>query len=193
MKTTLAIALALVGGLALAQQAAKPINRKCPIKPDARVDLAQTVVHNGKLIGLCCSDCTQQFKKNPGQWMSAVKADAHLPIEPEGYVDAKSALDAGKSGGYLVVLLFADKAGKAPALAALSHPSLEEEMATCAYAKVEFKKDADEAKLLKVTAVGTLVLVDARGETPKVLKSLTSTSPAGLLKEIQNARKEMEK
>ena len=194
MKTTavLAVALALVGGLAAAQQARKPINRKCPMKPDVRVDPAQTVVHQGKVIGLCCSDCTEKFQKNPGQWMAAVKADAHLPVEPEGYVDGKSALDAGKSGGYLVALLFA-KSGKAPILAALSHPSLEEEMATIAYAKVEFKKDSDEAKLLKVSSAGTLVLVDARGETPKVIKSMSSGSPASLLKEIQNARKEMEK
>ncbi|HYE99223.1 MAG TPA: hypothetical protein VEJ18_09950 [Planctomycetota bacterium] len=195
MKTSAAIAvvLALLAGFALAQQAQKPINRKCPLKPDVRIDPMQTVVHNGKVIGLCCSDCTEKFKRNPGQYMSAVKADAHLPVEPEGYVDAKSALDAGKSGNYLVAVLFADKAGKASILGALSHPSLEEELASIAYAKVEFKKDAEEAKALKVTSPGTLVLVDARGETPKVLKSLTSATPATLLKEIQNARKEMEK
>lgn len=195
MKTSavVAVALALVGGLAVAQQARKPINRKCPMKPDVRVDPAQTVVHQGKVIGLCCSDCTEKFQKNPGQWMAAVKADAHLPVEPEGYVDAKSALDAGKSGGYLVALLFADKAGKAPILAAISNPALEEEFATIAYAKVEFKKDSEEAKLLKVSSAGSFVLVDARGDAPKVIKSLTSGSPASVLKEIQNARKEMEK
>lgn len=48
-----AVALvAVAGGLAFSQ-AKKPINRKCPIKPDVRVDPAITVVHNGKVVGLC--------------------------------------------------------------------------------------------------------------------------------------------
>jgi len=47
-----AVAVAILSGLA-GEQAKKAINRKCPIKPAVRVDPAITVVHNGKVVGLC--------------------------------------------------------------------------------------------------------------------------------------------
>jgi hypothetical protein len=195
---TLAASLVAVAGLAAGlgwAQAApkKPVNRKCPLKPDVIIDPTQVVVHNGKAIGLCCSDCTEKFKKNPAAYMAAVKEDSHLPKEPDGYTDFPAALDAAKGGGYLLVVLFADKKGQAPLLRAVSDPSLESEFASCAYVKVEYVKDSPAATALDVKAVGTLVFVDPRGEKPKVIKSMTSGAPPAILKEIQNARKEMEK
>ena len=71
--------------------------------------------------------------------------------------------------------------------------SIKPEIENCAFAKVEFNKDAPEAKLLKVTAANTLVLVDPRKDPATVIKALTSGGPPVLLKEIQAARKEMEK
>lgn len=186
--------LGLVAGMATAQQAGKKIvNRKCPLKPDSRVDPTQTVVYNGKLIGMCCSDCTDKWKKNPASYASAVKEDAHLPVEPEGYTDVKAALEAGKGGGYLVVALFVPKGGKSPLLTAISDPSIEGDISNCAFAKVEFDKDSADAKLLKVTAANTLVFVDPRPEPVKVIKTMTSGAAAAVLKELQAARKEMEK
>ncbi len=189
-----AAALALLAGLAWAQAQAKPINRKCPLKPDVRIDPAQTVTYKGKVIGLCCSDCTEKFKKNPEAYMGAVKADAHLPMEPSGLASAKAALDSGKSGPYLCVLLFAGKDAKTQGLIkALSDPSVDGDLGGCAYAKVEFKKDSDEAKLLNVSAAGTLVIVDPTQDPPKVIKSLGAASPASLIKELQAGKKAMEK
>jgi hypothetical protein len=186
--------VALAAGLGLAQDGGKKIvNRKCPLKPDARVDTAQTVEYKGKIIGFCCSDCVDKWKANPAAHAAAVKEDAHLPEEPEGFTSAKEALDAAKGGGYLCVILFVPKGGKSPLLTAISDVSIKPEIENCAFAKVEFNKDAPEAKTLKVTAANTLVLVDPRPEMPKVIKSLTAGGPPVLLKEIQAARKEMEK
>ena len=186
--------LGLVAGMATAQQAGKKIiNRKCPLKPDSRVDPTQTVVYNGKLVGMCCSDCVDKWKKNPAGYAAAVKEDAHLPVEPEGYTDVKAALEAGKGGGYLVVALYVPKGGKSPLLTAISDPSIEGDISNCAFAKVEFDKDSADAKALKVTAPNTLVFVDPRPEPVKIIKTMTSGGAAAILKELQAARKEMEK
>lgn len=186
--------LALVAGLAAAQQAGKKIvNRKCPLKLDSRVDPQQTVVYNGKIVGFCCSDCVDKWKKNPSAYAAAVKEDAHLPVEPEGYTDVKAALEAGKGGGYLVVALYVPKGGKSPLLTAISDPSIEADISNCAFAKVEFDANSADAKALKVTAANTLVFVDPRPEPVKIIKTLTSGGAAVILKELQAARKEMEK
>ena len=188
-----AFVLALVAGLAVAEQAAKKIvNRKCPLKVDSRVDPQQTVVYNGKIIGFCCSDCVEKWKKNPAGYAAAVKEDAHLPVEPEGYTDVKSALEAGKGGGYLVVALFVPKGGKSPLLTAVSDPTIESDISNCAFAKVEFDANSADAKLLKVTAANTLMFIDPRPEPVKIIKTLTSGAAAVVLKELQAARKEME-
>src|SRR5688572_19086454 len=81
MKRTLLFAAAAVAlaGLAWAQ-ARRPVNRKCPLKPSVRIDIAQTVIYNGKVVGLCCSDCTDKWKKNPAAYASALKEDANIPV-----------------------------------------------------------------------------------------------------------------
>lgn len=186
--------MALAAGLVLAQDGGKKIvNRKCPLKPDARVDTAQTMEYKGKLVGFCCSDCVDKFKANPAAHAAAIKEDSHLPEEPEGFTSAKEALEAAKGGGYLAVILFVPKGGKSPLLTAISDVSIKPEIENCAFAKVEFNAGSDEAKLLKVTTANTLVLVDPRPATAKVIKALTAGGPPVLLKEIQAARKEMEK
>jgi YHS domain-containing protein len=185
---------ALAAGLVLAQDAAKKIvNRKCPIKTDSRVDTQQTLVYKGKIVGFCCSDCLDKWKANPAAHAAALKEDAHLPEEPEGFNSAKEALEAAKGGGYLAVILFVPKGAVSPLLTAISDVSIKPEIENCAFAKVEFNKDSAEAKLLKVTAANTLVLVDPRKDPATVIKALTAGGPPVLLKEIQAARKEMEK
>jgi YHS domain-containing protein len=46
------------------------INNRCPVMGD-RVDenTPHKVVHRGKRIGLCCSGCVPEFKKNPDRYM----------------------------------------------------------------------------------------------------------------------------
>jgi len=187
------LAVALAASLAWAQ-AARPINRKCPMKPDIRIDPTCTVTYKGKLVGLCCTDCLDKWKKGPDAWFARVVADADKPVEPEGAKDAAGALESGKSGGYLTVLFFTDKtAGSAAMLRAISDLTLETEIAQCAYAKVEFKKDQPEAVKLKVTAAPTLLFLDPTQDPPKELKRLTSGAPAAILKEFKEAKKKMGK
>lgn len=187
-----AAAVALLAGLAY-QEAKKPVNRKCPMKPDTSIDPKLVVTYKGKLIGLCCTDCLEKWNKNPAAYAGAVKEDAHLPVEPTGYGTAKDALNAGKTG-YLVALFFVDKGARSQAfLKLISDPSLEADFAKCAYAKVEFKKDSEEARQFKVISAPVLLLVDARKDAPAVLKSLPGGTPKSILKELQDAFKKLEK
>jgi hypothetical protein len=190
---TVVAALAVLAGLGWAQAGKKAVNRKCPVKPDVRVDPAITVTYNGKTIGLCCTDCVDKWKKNPAAYAGNVKEDAHLPLEPESLPSAKDAIENGQTGPYLTVLFFTDGKGPSQAmLKALSDPAVEAEIAKCSYAKVDFKKDSEEAKTFKVTAAPTLLLLDPRSTPPKEFKRLTSAAPAAILKELQLAAKKLE-
>lgn len=195
MKKTFAVAaaVALLAGLAWAQAGKKAVNRKCPVKPDVRIDPAISVTYNGKVIGLCCTDCVDKWKKNPAAYAGNVKEDAHLPLEPESLPNVKDAVENGKTGPYLTVLFFTDGKGPSQAmLRALSDPAVEAEIAKCSYAKVEFKKDSEDAKAFKVTSAPALLLLDPRPSPPKEFKRLTSAAPAAILKELQLAAKKLE-
>ena len=194
MLAAAAVAVAFAATVAWAQAAAKPINRKCPMKPDVRIDPTCTVTYKGKVIGLCCSDCLDKWKKNPDSWFAKVVADSNKPVEPEGAKDAEGALTSGKSGGYLTILFFADKAaGSATLLKSLSDLTVEPEISTCAYAKVEFKKDDADAAKYKVTAAPTVLFLDPTMDPPKELKRLTAGGPPAIVKEIKDGKKKMGK
>jgi YHS domain-containing protein len=53
--------------------AGKPINQYCPINKDDKVDPTVTTVYNGKIIGFCCADCIDEFKKDPEKYMKTLK------------------------------------------------------------------------------------------------------------------------
>ena len=188
------LAVAFAATLAWAQAAAKPINRKCPLKPDVRIDPTCTVAYKGKLIGLCCTDCLDKWKKNPDAFFGKVVADSDKPVEPDGAKDAAGALTSGKSGGYLTILFFTDKsAGSAAMLKSISDLKVEPEISKCAYAKVEFKKDSKDAEAWKVTAAPTLLFLDPTQDPPKELKRLTAGGPDAVLKEVKDGLKKMGK
>lgn len=188
-----ALTVAFAATLAWAQ-GAKPINRKCPLKPDVRIDPTCTVMYKGKLVGLCCTDCLDKWKKNPDSYFGKVVADANKPVEPESAKDAAGAVTSGKAGGYLTILFFTDKsAGSAAMLTALSDLTVEPEISKCPYARVEFKKDSEESKKYGVTAAPTLLFLDPREDSPKELKRLTAGGAAAILKEIKDAQKKMGK
>jgi hypothetical protein len=93
-----------------------------------------------------------------------------------------------------VVILFADGTPKTAALVkAVSDPAAEAEIAKCAYARIDFKADSAEAKLLNVTAGATLVIVDPVPTPPKVLKSLATATPAQVIKEVTEGMKALKK
>ncbi len=55
------------------KQAAKAINKKCPVQPAEDVDPKVTVEYKGQAIGFCCKDCVKDFNKDPAKYIKNVK------------------------------------------------------------------------------------------------------------------------
>jgi hypothetical protein len=179
--------------LAAAFQEKKPVNKMCPVMTDHKVDTKVTVVHKGKVIGLCCTDCAKKWG-NGAAFEKNIKDDYGTPDMPEGADSVKGAVEGGKAGGYMVAALFADKSAKTDAFMKLFlDAGVNPEILACAFARVEFKKDSDEAKLYKVTAAPTLLLIDPTKQPAAVLKAITSATPKTLLKDIQEAKEKVGK
>jgi YHS domain-containing protein len=50
------------------------INQFCPIQKDNKIDpKGKTYTYNGKIIGFCCPDCIDDFKKDPEKYMKDLK------------------------------------------------------------------------------------------------------------------------
>ena len=54
-------------------QAAVPVNKKCPVSGDPVDPKEKTVVYKGQVIGFCCEDCVEPFKKNPDKYAKNIK------------------------------------------------------------------------------------------------------------------------
>jgi YHS domain-containing protein len=54
-------------------QASVPVNKKCPISGDAVDPKGKTVIYKGQVIGFCCEDCVEPFKKNPDKYAKDIK------------------------------------------------------------------------------------------------------------------------
>ena len=180
---------ALVAGASWGAQEAKPVNKMCPVQTDHKVDVEVTATYKGKVVGLCCTACLKKFNMNPGAYAAAIKEDFNQLDMPSGADSAKGAIEGGKAGGYLVAVLFADKSPKSEAFMKLFlDPAVNMEINGCAYGKVDFKKDSEEAKLYKVGAAPTLLLLDPNAKDNSVLKTITSGTAKSLLKDLQDAK-----
>ena len=192
MKHLCVVALAAVLA-SPAPQDKKPVNKMCPVMTDHKVDVKVTVLHKGKVIGLCCTDCGKKWG-NGAAFEKNIKEDYGTPDMPDGADSVKGAVEGGKAGGYMVAALFADKSAKTDAFMKLFlDAGVNPEILNCAFAKVDFKKDSDEAKQFKVTAAPTLLLIDPTKEPAAVLKTITSATAKSLLKDIQEAREKVGK
>jgi YHS domain-containing protein len=50
------------------------INEYCAVEKDNKIDEhGKTYTYNGKIIGFCCDDCIDEFKKNPEKYMATLK------------------------------------------------------------------------------------------------------------------------
>ncbi len=50
------------------------INQFCPIQTENKIDpKGKTYTYNGKIIGFCCPDCIDDFKKDPEKYMAKLK------------------------------------------------------------------------------------------------------------------------
>jgi hypothetical protein len=81
------VALAVLGAVALVQAAGpttapatKPttqpvaVNKFCAVQGEGHaIDPKVTLVHDGKVIGFCCTDCIGEFKKDPAKYMASLK------------------------------------------------------------------------------------------------------------------------
>jgi len=181
-------------GFAWGAQQAKPVNKMCPVMPDHKVDVEVTVQYKGKLVALCCTACLKKWNANPGAYAANVKEDFGSPDMPDGANTVKGAIEGGKAGGYLVAVVFADKSPKTDAFMKLFlDASVNPEILSCAFGKVDFKKESDESKLYKVTAAPTLILLDPTKEPAALLKTITSGTPKSLLKDLQDAKEKLGK
>ena len=50
-----------------------PANKLCPVEPDHEVDAKFTAIHAGKIVGFCCRDCIDEFRKEPKKYMEKLK------------------------------------------------------------------------------------------------------------------------
>jgi hypothetical protein len=188
------LSAAFVVTLAAAQDAKKPVNKMCPVMTDHKVDVEVTVSYKGKLVGVCCTACQKKWNANPGAYAANVKEDFGAPDMPEGATTVKDAIEGGKAGGYLTAVLFADKSAKTDAFLKLFlDPGVNPEILGCAYGKIEYKKDSEEAKTYKVTAAPTLILIDPTKQPAAVLKTITSATAKSLLKDLQDAKEKLGK
>lgn len=189
------ILVAFVAGVAWgAQQAKPPVNKMCPVMPDHKVDVEVTVTYKGETIGVCCTACQKKWNANPAAYAANIKKDFGTPDLPEGADSVKGAIEGGKAGGYLVAVLFADKTPKTDAFMKLFlDAAVNPEILGCAFGKVEFKKDLEEAILYRVTAAPTLLLIDPTKDPSALLKTITSATPKTLLKELQDAKAKLGK
>jgi len=184
----------LAAGAAWAAQQAKPVNKMCPVMPDHKVDVEVTVQYKGKTIGVCCTACQKKWNANPGAYAANVKEDFGAPDMPDGATTAKGAIESGKAGGYLVAVVFVDKTPKSDAfMKVFLDAAVNPEILNCAFGKVEFKKDSDEARQFKVTAAPTLLLIDPTKEPAAVLKTITAPNPKTLVKDLQESRDKLGK
>ena len=115
---------------------------------------------------------------------------------PSGLASAKEAFDAGKKDSKPSVILFTE-AQTGPKTDVwyklLTDQVVSPSLGKCAYAAVKFDKTSEEAKTLKVTTAPVLVIVDATGEEPKVIKSMAGGTPKSIAKELEDAVKKLEK
>ena len=52
----------------------KPINQFCAVEQDNKIDpKGGTYVYKDKVIGFCCPDCIDEFKKDPEKYMAKIK------------------------------------------------------------------------------------------------------------------------
>lgn len=181
-------------GIAWGAQQAKPVNKMCPVMPDHKVDVEVTVTYKGEVVGLCCTACQKKWNANPGAFAANVKKDFGAPDMPEGADNVKGAVESGKAGGYLVAIVFADKTPKTDAfMKVFLDAGVNPEILSCAFGKVLFNKDSEEAKRYKVTAAPTLVLLDPTKEPAALLKTITAPNPKTLVKDLQDAKEKVGK
>lgn len=53
--------------------AAQAVNHYCAVDRDSKIDPKVTYMYQGKVIGFCCEDCIEKFKKDPDKYVAQMK------------------------------------------------------------------------------------------------------------------------
>jgi hypothetical protein len=186
------LGLLAAAGIAGAQ-AGKAINTTCPVKTGTKVDGGNTVTYKGKVVSLCCGNCKAKWMNDPETYAANIPELAPV-TGPTSLADSKAAYEAGKSGSKPTLILFTEGGPKTDVwYKMLTDAACAPSVDKCAYAAVKFDKTSEDAKALKVTTAPTLVIVDATGEAPKVIKSMAGGTPKSIATAIDDAVKKLTK
>lgn len=115
---------------------------------------------------------------------------------PSGLASAKDAFEGGKKDSKPSVILFTEtQAGPKTDVwyKMLTDAAVTPNLDKCAYAAVKFDKTSEEAKTLKVTTAPVLVIVDATGDEPKVIKTMSGGTPKSIATALEDAIKKLTK
>lgn len=192
IRSILALAILLVAGLGAAWQQAHPraVNKLCPVMAGRKNDPGNTVLYKGKVIAFCCSDCVDKWNKSPGAFAGNVKED--MDEGPDGLASLKEALLGAKAGPYPLVLFFGEGGARSKAyLKLLSDGAITEALGSCAFVKVDAKRDAAEMKGFKPSGLPSMAIYDPKVEPPALIKSLPGGTQKAVLKELQDAVKKV--
>jgi YHS domain-containing protein len=81
----LAAALVLTAALGFspAQQSGKPVNARCPVKPEKKPVFDVLTSYKGKIIAFCCEDCRDAFDASPEEFVAKIpELKGWVPVLP---------------------------------------------------------------------------------------------------------------
>ncbi|MFN3484828.1 MAG: hypothetical protein ACK44W_05030 [Planctomycetota bacterium] len=82
-------AFLLAGGAVFALSQAKPVNAKCPVKPQNAPKPEITALYKGRTVGFCCESCKQRFAGDPGAYAEKISEISEAPPKADTPINAK--------------------------------------------------------------------------------------------------------
>lgn len=78
-----AVALAGTVGFSPAQQSGKPVNARCPVKPEKKSTSDITTSYMGKVIAFCCEECRDTFDASAEEYVAKIpELKGWVPLVP---------------------------------------------------------------------------------------------------------------
>lgn len=113
---------------------------------------------------------------------------------PKGLESPSAALEAGKSDGKPVVLLFVDAKPKSEMFKkSLGDAAFKGVFDNVAFCQIDWTKDNEDAKKWKVSEVPKMLVIDPTDGEGKVLKTLNTNAPKTVKAAIDEAIKKLKK
>jgi YHS domain-containing protein len=78
-----AFVLTAAVGLSSAQQSGKPVNARCPVKPEKKPVFDILTSYKGKVVAFCCEECRDAFDASPEEFVAKIpELKGWVPILP---------------------------------------------------------------------------------------------------------------